>query len=181
MINLIPVSAKKKLHTEYWIRTLSVWGILWAITLVLSAVALLPAFVVISQQVQVYQVSAALASEKVAEYEDVSGLLRVANVQAQDLTTMLLLQQPSEYIRIIKDIAVNNEVTLNQLRLQRGEGGVFGPIGVSGVAVDRQSLQDFRDALLAETWVTQVDLPISNLAQGSNIGFDITVTVTSIE
>lgn len=181
MINLIPQSAKKKLLLEYWVRTLSVWGVLWASALILGAVALLPAFVLIGQQVDIYAASAASASEKVAEYQDVTDQLRTANVQAREAINTLRLPQFSTFITAIKALQ-GTEIVINSIEMKRGETvDVLAPFLITGVANNRQSLAAFRDRLLAESWVESVDLPISNLAQGEDISFSITVTLTSEE
>lgn len=175
MINLIPSAAKKKLLTEYWTRVLSVWGVLWSSALLLGVAALLPAYMLISMQVDIYQASADSASEKIASYENVSQQLLIANNHSKDILDLERLPRFSEYIETIQSLE-GEAIVMNSVSMQRTDEGDFGPISIKGVAVDRQSLATFRDQLLAEPWIDTVDLPLANLAQDSDISFTITVT-----
>lgn len=175
MINLVPISAKKKLLKEYWVRVLSVWGMLWASALLLGVVALLPAYVIIGMQVNLYQDSADSASEKIASFETVSRELLVANRQSKDILDTAQLPLFSTYLGNIEALE-GEAITMNNISMQRTETGGFGEIGIKGVAADRQSLAALRDTLLAETWIEAVDLPLANLAQDRDISFTITVT-----
>ena len=53
------------------------------------------------------------------------------------------------------------------------------PVNITGTATDRQSLASFRDRMLAHPLISEVNLPISNLATDKDIQFSITVTMTN--
>lgn len=175
MINLIPETAKRKLFLEYWIRAVSVWGVVWSVALLVSAALLLPTYVLISTQIGVFAASAEEASQKVAAYDDVAAELGRASVQSRQAIDSL--RQPQLSAAILKVLETEGQsVTVNSVVIAR-DGARFEPISISGQADDRQSLASFRDALLELPWVVAVDLPISNLAQDRDISFTLSVGV----
>lgn len=177
MINLIPNSAKRSIVKEYWMRVLSVWFLVWSIVLLMSAVAFLPAYVLISSQVKIYEQSALEASEKVATYENVSVALVQASQEAKVVIDEMAQHRLSSYLKRIEGLQ-GEGITVNDIRLSRLEQGV-GPIIVQGLARDRQTLAAFRDRLQADPLVKEVELPISNLAQDRDIVFTLTVTTVT--
>lgn len=175
MINLIPPQAKKSITVEYWVRVGSVWALLIAFALACASFVFLPAYVLISSQVDAYTESANSASEKIASYENVTtGLIR-ASQEAKTAITGTNFARISDYTAII-DAAQGASISITNVSLSRTAEGIT-PIQVSGVAIDRQSLAAFRDRLLSEPQFTSVDLPIANLAKDRDIPFSITITV----
>lgn len=179
MINLIPPKAKKSLVIEYWVRVASVWFILWSVVILVAASILFPAYVLISSQVDVYATSAAEASEKVASFEDVSVSLVQASQEARAIMNESEIEQFSDYIDLFSNLE-RESIYISEISLQRTEAGIS-PVTLSGIASDRQSLASFRDRLLAEPVVESVELPISNLAQGSDISFSLIVVISETE
>ena len=175
MTNLIPPRAKKQLLKEYWVRVVSVWLMLWAAALLLGAIAILPVFILVSHQVVIHKESAELASEKVVNYENVATeLVRVSQL-AQIIIDEGEVPAFSYYLDLFNRLE-GSGVEINQLNLTR-EGLAIGLIQVSGIAKDRQSLASFRDRLLSQEEIVEVDLPISNLTLDKDITFNITVTL----
>lgn len=174
MINLIPPYAKKRLLFEYWVRVTSVWLMVWSVALLVSACIVLPAYVLISSQVDVYAESAKIASEKVASYENVSDQLVQASVQAQQIVAVKE-SMFSTYSALFKELQ-GAGVEITELNMNQVDG-VMEPITINGIAADRQTLASFRDRILAEPIVEEVELPISNLARDSDIKFTIQVTL----
>lgn len=179
MINLIPPKAKKSLTLEYWVRVTSVWMILWAVTIFAATCILLPAYVLISSQVEVYATSAAEASEKVASYENVSVSLVQASQEARSVMNEVEVVRFSEYVDLFGSLE-GETVQISEMSLSRSDDG-FAPVSLSGIAEDRQALASFRDRLLAEEIVESVDLPISNLAQDRDIPFTLQVEIITEE
>lgn len=175
MINLIPPSAKKSLAIEYWVRVVSVWLVIWACALFAATLVLLPAYVLISTQVEIYSASAAEASQKVATFENVSVALVQASQEARMVMSETEVVQFSEYIDLFARLE-GETIQVSEISLARSVAGI-GSVRMSGIAVDRQSLASFRDRLLAEAAVASVDLPISNLAQDRSIPFSIVVEI----
>lgn len=175
MINLIPPAAKKRLQFEYWTRVLAVWLLTWAVSLVIGASLLLPTYVLIGSQVDVFAESAALASEKVNSFENVSKTLVQSSQQASFILNESDLPEISAYVDLLKSLE-GSDIIINKITVSRS-GVDLRPIQVSGEANSRQALASFRDRLVAEEVVKEVDLPISNLAQDREILFSITVVL----
>lgn len=177
MINLIPPPAKKSVLREYWVRAVTVWLILWSLTLLASAAILLPAHVLVGSQVTTYKASAIAASEQTEDYEAVTTSLRQASREARlvvDEADKMLL---SELIARFEELQEGG-LEITEIAISRSEDGIA-PIAITGVAADRQTLASFRDRLLAEAVAETVDLPISNLASDRDIRFTITVTLAN--
>jgi hypothetical protein len=177
MINLIPPTAKKSLKFEYWTRVVSVWLFVWSVALVIGASLLLPTYVLIGSQVDVYTESAAQASKKVNTYENVSKTLVQSSQQARFVLNEAGLPEVSNYVDLLKSLE-GGDIVISRVSIRRGEAGLQ-PIAVSGEANSRQALASFRDRLVAEPAVQEVDLPISNLAQDREISFNLTVILNN--
>ncbi len=177
MINLIPPASKKKLHIEYWIRVISVWFTLWSGVLILGAMVLLPVYVLIGSQVSVYEESSAVASEKVAGYENVSVDLIKASEQARVALDVIETPLFSDYITLFDGLH-DSDVQINTISVNR-KSNTINPVVLTGMADNRHALASFRDRLLADSLVKLVDLPISNLASDKDIKFTITVTLSN--
>jgi len=175
MINLIPTNAKKGIVKEYWTRVFSVWFSTWSVALLLSAFIMVPAYVLIYSQAAVFEESAAFASEKIANYQDVSEQLIQSSQEAQFVITNTQEVTFSDYISLFQELR-GSEISLSQISINRTSNGIE-PIQISGVAEDRQSLAAFRERLLAEEQIIEANLPISNLARDRDIQFSITATI----
>lgn len=178
MINLIPPPAKVAVKREYFARVGVVWLIIWSVAIMIGGVTLLPTYVLINSQVQVYSATAAAASEKVASYQDIADALVRTSNQARLIVETARLEPLSHHIATITSEA-DPDITLLGYRLGRTDTG-FTPLIVTGVAQDRQSLATFREKLLQNERIITVDLPIANLAQDRDIKFTLTIVLTSI-
>jgi hypothetical protein len=179
MINLIPPQAKKTLLKEYWIRVVSVWLMVLSITLFVGAGVLSPVYFLINSQISIYKESAVSASEKVVSYENVSTDLVDASQQAKIVMDEKDLPVFSDYTSLFFGLE-GEKVKINKISINRDEVQIQ-PISIAGFAENRQSLASFRDVILAQEGVQDVDLPISNLAQDLDIPFTITVTLNDDE
>lgn len=177
MINLIPPAAKKGVVVEYWIRVTSVWLILWALASFAAAAISLPAYVLINSQVKEHRASAEIASQKMADYQNVSVALIQASQQAKIVVDEERLPRFSKYVLMLQELQGEN-INISTVNLGRDKTGIT-PIVVGGIATDRQTLASFRDRLLADELVAEVDLPISNLARDKDISFMVTIKLVN--
>lgn len=175
MINLIPPSAKKSIVKEYWFRVCSTWMYLWAFALVCCTAIVFPAYVLIGSQVDVYEVSAAQASEKVADYQQATVALVRSSQQASSVVNESRVEKFSEYLLLFEGLQ-GGTIDISQIKISRGVEGID-PVQIIGTAADRQSLASFRDRLLSQQVVSEVDLPIANLARDKDIQFTLTVVL----
>lgn len=175
MINLIPFKAKRNLLTEYWARVASVWMLLGAVALLFSAAMILPVYVLINAQVSSYASGAHEAVQKVAEYKAVSKELEQASTQSRIIVDQE--QEPvfSDFITVFDNMR-GSEIEITSISLVRSDGDL-GPVNLKGTAETRQSLASFRDRLLSDKQIVEVELPISNLAKDSDIVFSLNVVL----
>lgn len=175
MINLIPATAKHSLIKEYWVRTATVWFFLWSVAILLGVFILIPSYVLTHSQVSAYKDSAQSATEKIANFETVSKELARAGVWAGMLKENFSHPNNSQYIALFRSLE-GDGITISQISITWGDSGVE-PIIVAGIADNRQALATFRDTLVAQKVVTDVNLPLSNLAKDKDIPFEVTVTI----
>jgi hypothetical protein len=177
MINLVPPKAKKSIQIEYWLRVLTTWLFLWSFALVCGAAALIPAYVLIETQSSVYETSAAEVSQKIADYNLASTALIRSSQQARYVLDERDVISISSLISLIESLQ-DADIQLTDIAINRTDKAIS-PIKLGGVASNRQALASFRDVLLEQTSVKDVDLPISNLARDKDIPFSITVTIAN--
>jgi len=177
MINLIPPKAKKSIVAEYWVRVTSTWSYLWAFTFICSAAIIFPAFILVGSQVSVYEESALQASAKVADYKSAATGLVKSSQQASAIINESRVPQFSTYVTLFESLQ-GAQVEIERISINRTVDGID-PIQITGTAFDRQSLATFRDRLLEQEVVSEVDLPIANLAQDRDINFSLTLIINN--
>lgn len=177
MINLIPQFAKKKVTTEYWLRVITVWFVLWSVALIVAMTLLFPVYIFTSVQANVNAESARTAEESVASFASVSKELEKASLQARYAIEDNRSTRAHQYITLFNSLD-GSGVAITSINFSKDTKGAK-PVSISGLADNRESLAAFRDRLLAEDSVESVDLPISNLAKDKDIIFNLTVTMNN--
>ena len=179
MINLIPLRARKDVKVEYWIRVVSVWFFLMSFALLITGVLLFPSLSLIQSQLDVYGNSYKQASEENESNKKLEESIRVANSVAQKLVRV---EDTYLFTVLLADIqaAANDTIFLESVLMNRTDGKVD-TIQLTGNAVSRGALVQFRDALEAYDAFASIELPLSNLAKDKDIPFNITVTIQSQE
>ena len=142
------------------------------------AITFLPVRVLVEAKIDAYQESAVVASEKIASYETVSKELDRSTEQARLLINNNQQNSLSKIVELFSSME-GSGVELTALTVIRAEGNQVDPVKLTGNALDRQALADFRDRLLEQEEIEVVDFPISNLAKDSDISFSITVTMSN--
>jgi hypothetical protein len=179
MINLIPPVVRKAVIKEYWTRVISVFLFIVSVASFGVFVFALPVYVLVSDQVDVYAQSAAEASLRVAEYDLSAGALIRANQMAQKIFELREVDKFTDAVTLLESLQ-SADVTINSFQFERANGEVS-PVMISGDASTRQALADFRDRLLKQPEISDVVLPISNLAKDRDIEFSISVVFKTTE
>jgi hypothetical protein len=174
MINLIPPIVRKAVITEYWIRVVSVW--LYIVSVVSTALVFfaLPVFIIVTSQVDTYAKTSAEAAQRVADYDLSAGSLVRANVAAQKIFELRETNRYSDVIKLIESLQGDN-ISLDSFTLNLSKDSAVA-VQVTGQADTRKALSDFRDTLLSQENISEVILPISNLARDKDIKFSISIT-----
>lgn len=179
MINLIPPSARKKVLTEYWVRVLSVWLLVFSISGLIVSIFLLPVYVLINSQIDTYVTSADEVSSKIVEFDSLASTINSVNDKAQKLFSLKQTDQFSELIAII-DGMHGEEILIEGLKFKR-QGMNVNQLIIDGYANDRKSLASFRDKLTSLPNAKDVNLPITNLAKDKDINFSVTITFNEMK
>lgn len=173
MTNLIPPSARKKIIIEYWVRVVSVWLFVVAAVCLLMIIMLLPVYVLVNSQVNAYALSAEEATKKVAQYDLSAGALVKANMLSQKIFDLRQVKHFSPVVSTLESLQ-GQGIDIEGYEFGRKENSLT-PVEVTGRATTRQSLAQFRDVLLKQKNVSDVVLPISNLAKDKDIQFSISI------
>lgn len=173
MINLIPPHARRKVTQEYWTRTVTVWLYLLGIAFVCTAILFVPAYVLVKSQLAVYGEAYQTASADNEQFTVSKTAITTANE-----TALLLATDNVTDFSVFMDaiqLSASANIIVTTVTMDR-VGTDIKPIAVSGVAANRISLANFRDALEAHEYFVTANLPLSNLAKDADITFTITVT-----
>lgn len=173
MINLIPANARKIVVTEYWTRVASVWLFIVSFVSLMIMLLISPVYVLVTTSAKAYALTASEAAEKVAEYDlSVSALIK-ANILAQKIFDLREVERFSSVISSLESLQ-GEDISIESFEFGRKDKALS-PVQVTGQATTRQALASFRDVLLRQSNVTDVFLPISNLAKDKDIQFSISV------
>jgi len=178
MINLIPFDARQHISTEYWARVVVVWLYLVAAAAVIVGMLLFPAYILITSQIQAYEVSVTQATERIGAFEQGVALLSETSGHARLVAAMAnTASVMSAYDRLS---ALEGQWDLDVAEyVVRQNDGVVRAVDVKGVAATRFVLTEYRDALRADPLVTKVDFPISSLARDRDIPFALLITLSA--
>jgi hypothetical protein len=177
MINLIPPDARSRIVTEYWVRVVTAWLFLLAIAATVVGALLLPAYVLVTSQVNLSTTEADVARARVGEHGVTTKVLDAASEEARLIVTSAEDPHLTQVVETIESI-IPAGVEATAYTITRQAGGVA-PVTLRGIASTRTTLATFRDALLANPQIARVDLPISNFAKDRDISFTVTITVSS--
>ena len=176
MINLIPPTAKKSIHREYLKRVATVWLFLFSVALTMLTIFLLPTYVALQREITSLETTTAVSSDRVSQFDISATELIKTNNQAMLLLHSVTTITPSKVISTLSDTA-GSQVKLTNFQFSNLD--TTGKVTISGVAVSRQDLAVFRDAVSADSRFSEVNLPISNLIKDRDLLFSMSMTISS--
>lgn len=176
MTNLLPPHAKRQIVLEYWVRVVCVWVLLWSGCLLVGSLLLWPTYVLLSGNNQAFAESVSAATERTTEYRDLSQVLTNATKQAQTAVQLSTQNKLSAVMTDLWQVIEQGSIDVSDVSLGKTDG-VLHAVAISGVARDRLSLAAFRNRLEQVPYVSNIDLPIENLAQNQNIPFSLQVSI----
>lgn len=177
MTNLIPPDAKQRVKKEYWIRVVSVWGILLAICFVIFTALLFPTYVLFNTQLDALATEISREeNERAAEYAAAEEAMAVANDTADQLIDVSRASGALELLQAVEAV-LTPEITLDSFAYDR-KGEKLNSITIQGTAANRTSLAAFAEALKRSPHFTQAEVPVSSLVRDSDLPFSINVVVT---
>lgn len=177
MFNLIPDTVKEKILKDYKERRIGVW--LFSILIVTGSTLffLLPTFVHVFFEEKNMQADAELVknSLQIKKADDVVGTIKETNEQLRALSLIKNPISPVDTIR--KAVEVKNAaIHVTEIEYRESPEGA-GTLLLKGIALKRESLQEFVTKLQAVSGFSEVVLPVSNFAKDKDIEFAISITL----
>lgn len=140
----------------------------------LAAALTLPTGILLERYEESMSTESNLATELVERREEVEGDLNQTRVILDHLAKDTPTRGFSTLIADIDKLA-EEEVTLTHFNFDDKEKLIL-----SGIAVSRASLSNFRSRLEAHREFKKVELPLSSLVKDNDVPFSITITMRSI-
>lgn len=178
MINVLPTEEKKALIHEYRIRFLAVVFFLIALSGLLATLLLVPSYIYSKNKEQLAEskLEAFNKANPDTTFEDLSGTITDINAKLAILnanTPLHLLTRD-----IVNEFASTKPkgIYITQILYNERTDGM-GVIQVSGVALDRTTLRDYKSVLQSNSHFKDVNLPISGFVKKSDIDFTISLVL----
>jgi Tfp pilus assembly protein PilN len=176
--NLLPEDRKKTLRREYRVKLAVLSLAMSSITGIIVLIFLLPSFLSISfrhSEVSLELKNLKRDTPELLVIEDLKSELKQINSKLMVLESKNIIL-PSEVIeKIIGNQSAGISPNLFLFDLRGEQAG----LKISGVATNRETLTDFVKNLRQEENFTEVNLPVSDLAEDKDINFSITFAAGS--
>jgi hypothetical protein len=174
MINLIPKEEKKRMKTDFYYRLFGLFFSVFAFSLVLASLFLLPAYFISSAKIPIMEIklNAEKNGESSAFYEKSIALVKEINTKLDLIEKEKLIPSTRVFQGILQEKRADIKIT--QILYENEASGKR--ISVTGIAPSREILLLFRLALENSPSFKNVDLPISNFVKGSDIQFNLNLT-----
>lgn len=176
MINLIPNEEKKKKVRDFYFRLSVVLLMTLGFSMIVASIAILPSYflssvkknVVVSRlESQKDKVDPLFGQETFAAVSDIDSRLKLVEDNKQNKHILPEFVVREILSKKMQDIKITEIVYGNIAKDQS--------IKIDGIAPSRERLLLFRQALEDDAQFKEVDLPISNFIQGSNIKFSLSL------
>lgn len=179
MLELLPITQKNALKREYLLRVIVMALSFMLVIGILSSVALFPSyFLSIEREKFAYK-----EFENIKKFSNGTDNEKLQN-DIKNLKEMLRILKPKGEGFSIKDLILkiiskkNSGVMISGVSIVSSKKEQY-QIIVKGMAKNREHLERFAENLRTSKEFSNVDLPISNFAKISDIGFNITL-ITAI-
>lgn len=179
MINLVPPQGKKLITREYLVRVFSVGALSLSLALVASTVALAPAYALFSvpsaapSVAGVASTSTALSNESHTEPK-ATELLSAAMILAHQLQRSKDTIAAFDVVTHIES-ALSPAIHTDSMSFSEDKSGVL--VQLHGIAATREGLKQFIDALKKDTYFTNAQVPVSDLAHDVDAAFTMTLNI----
>lgn len=152
-------------------------GLLSALLLV-AIVASLPSLIFSKgkKEAALYTLSTISASEQIIDKSALEEWVEFTNSEVEELAVESVGDKPSDHLQNVLESKPSTSLVTGFIWM-KGAGN-YKSIKVRGEAFTRQSLLQFQDNLKSTGDWTQVDFPVSTIAQESNIDFELSLIPT---
>ena len=175
MANLLPQKERKRFEVEYKLRVLVISLVFLMMTLVFGIVLLLPSYFVSESKGESIGRQSELLQKTIALREEDTSVMSLLSVK-QKMNQLTVVQEHVLQTELMQTVIKNigTDIVMDAFYYTRGTDA-NGEIKITGKANSRTALLSFSDKLKKESLFSRVDLPVSSLAQDSNIVFSITL------
>lgn len=185
VINILPYKEKKLLHKEYWIRFFTILLNLIALASVVATILLFPSYFLSRSKEN-------LVENRLEVFNKENPDLKKSNIDdiIKDINSKLEILDKTETPYQISDKVLNNilssrtsGITFSQILFNKKIVKVSGIeknlsfLEIHGVATNRDSLRNFKTSLDNNQSFSEVNLPISNFLEKSDLIFTISITM----
>ncbi len=178
MLNLLPLSEKKKIQKEYKVRLCIVVSFLFAALVAIAVVLLAPSFILSSFKYSSATKQLAMEKKKISDSIEGIDPIKVAkDVNAE----LKVLEKKGSLMPFSYDVFTvivgykPDGIKIKSMFYDRRQKD--GNISIAGVSKDRKTLLSFLKSLEGEEIFTKVELPISSFVEGEDIEFSIRITL----
>lgn len=173
MINLIPPQGKTLVKNEYIVRVVAVGCLSVAVALIISTIALLPAYVLFSSAYAVTPLAGTEDAHTERATAEVERSLNEATAFAEQLQKTTGSLATLDILTHIES-AVSPAIVLENFIFSE-EGGAV--IRARGTATTRESLRKFIETLKRDAFFADASVPVSDLARDTEVVFTVTLTL----
>jgi type IV pilus assembly protein PilM len=181
VINILPYEKKKILRKEYWMRLFTIVLNLIALTGITATFLLFPSYFLSKSKEN-------LVESSLETFNNGNPDLTNNNINkiTSDINLKLEMLNKTEASYQINDQVLNNilssrtsGITFSQILFNKKitEGGDTSTLEIYGTATSRDSLRNFKTALDNNPSFSEVNLPISDFLEKSNLSFTISITM----
>jgi len=181
VINVLPYEEKKLLRREYWMRLFTMFLNLIILASIISTFLLFPSYFLSKSK-------ESLVESKLKVFNNENSNLTIDNVDkiTKDINLKLNILNESNPPYEVSDKVLNNilssrtkGITFTQILFNKkiNESETISDLTVYGVAANRDSLRNFKTALDNNPNFSEVNLPISNFLEKSDLSFTISIKI----
>lgn len=175
MLNHLPEGARKTVTREYFARVVVVMLFLLGSSLLIVAILHVPTVVSVYNQLQASSQQFAAAASQSESFKASETEVALINRLAGELLASADRESLISYYSAVEQYS-NRSVVVTGFSVERAEGeDVPASLQVTGRATTREALAAFQRQLEADVVFARAELPISNLAQRTDINFVMTL------
>jgi hypothetical protein len=181
VINILPNEEKKNLRKEYWMRFSTMILNITALTSIVASFLLFPSYFLSKSKENLVESKLETFNNENPDVtnNNIDKITSNINSKLVTLNTAGVPYQISD--KVLGNILSSrtNGITFSQILFNKKTtgGGEVSTMEVYGTAANRDSLRNFKTALDNNPSFSEVNLPISNFLEKSNLNFTISITM----
>ncbi len=187
MANVLPKENRKLLRRHYWIRFVVVSTFALSVAVGIGATALVPSYVAVQTELEAAKIEQELQGQtrEVTKEDGAIQEAKMVNLQVSELLKTDARSSSSAIDSVLRDWRPHaNEVALSNITYTLKENidkkkkkVIVTTMRLSGVADNREALNEFVQTLRRDPAFSDVSFPVSDLVGVEEIDFSLTMSV----